>query len=239
MAWKPYQDPTEHHYLRRMDVPCPDCGALHWLAKKYASSSQRNPTFGTCCYEGRVHLPALEALPEPLHTLLTSNNHEVKSFQEDIWKYNCALAFTSLGVNEDHSINCGRGQPVFQICGELCHRSSALVPSGDKPPQYAQLYIYEPRAALESRMAQNQSLSQNVMRGLQDMLLQHHQYAPVFKHAHEILHKYNGPIEDAEVRLRVTPGLDKWRYNLPTANEVAVILPGSQSKAPWDIVLRN
>ena len=144
MAWKPHQDPTVHPSLGRMDVLCPDCGALHWLAEKYVSSSQCNPTFGTCCYEGQVHLPALEAPPEPLHTLLTSNNHESKSFWEDIWKYNCTLAFTSLGVNKDNSINHGCGQPVFQICGELCHRSGALVPSGDKPPQYAQLYIYEP-----------------------------------------------------------------------------------------------
>ena len=75
------------------------------------------------------------------------------------------------------------------------------------------------------------------MHGLQDMLLQHHQYAPVFKHAHEILREYNGPIEDAEVCLRNAPSLDKRRYNLLTADEVAVILPGSQSKAPQDIVL--
>jgi hypothetical protein len=77
------------------------------------------------------------------------------------------------------------------------------------------------------------------MQGLQDMLLQHHQYTPIFKHAHEILCDYNGPADDAEVRLRVAPGLDKRRYNLPTADEVAVILPGMQSKAPRDIVLRN
>ena len=239
IARKPYQDITERHYLGRMDVQCPDCGARHWLAEKYTSSSQRNPRFGTCCSEGRVHLPALEAPPEPLCTLLSSDDHDSTSFRENIWKYNRALAFTSLGVTEDHSINRGRGQPVFRICGELCHNSGALVPSGDKPPRYAQLYIYEPRAALDLRMAQNQSLSQNVMQGLQNMLLHHHQYAPVFKHAHEILHDYNGPVEDAEVRLRVAPGLDKRRYNLPTADEVAVILPGAQSKAPRDIILRN
>ena len=88
-------------------------------------------------------------------------------------------------------------------------------------------------------MVQNQSLSQNVMQGLQDMLSQHHQYAPIFKHAYEILREFNGPIEDAEVHLQVAPGLDKWRYNLPTADEVVVILPSSQSKAPYDIILQN
>ena len=113
----------ERHYLGRMDVRCPDCGALHWLAEKYTSSSQHNPRFGTCCSEGRVHLPALEVPPEPIHTLLTSDDRDSKSFREDIWKYNQALAFTSLGVTEDHSINRGQGEPVFHICGELCHNS--------------------------------------------------------------------------------------------------------------------
>ena len=106
----------------------------------------------------------------------------------------CSL-FAVLRLDFKALINCGHGQPVFRICGELCHRSGALVPSGDKPPQYAQLYVYEPRAALQSRMAQNQSLSEIIMHGLQDMLLQHHQYAPVFKHAHEILCEYDGSIE--------------------------------------------
>ena len=50
-------------------------------------------------------------------------------------------------------------------------------------------------------MAQNQRLSEIIMHSLQDMFLQHHQYAPAFKHAHEILCEYEGPIEDAEVCL--------------------------------------
>ena len=77
------------------------------------------------------------------------------------------------------------------------------------------------------------------MQGLQDMLLQHHQYTPIFKHAHEVLRDYDGPANDAEVHLCVAPGLDKRRYNLPTADEVAVILPSMQSKAPCNIVLCN
>ena len=88
-------------------------------------------------------------------------------------------------------------------------------------------------------MAQNQALSQNTMEGLQDMLLQHHQYTPVFKNAYKIHCDYDGPVEDAEVHLRVAPGLDKRRYNLPTADEVAVILPGAGFKTPCDIMLHN
>lgn len=45
-------------------------------------------------------------------------------------------------VDEDHSVNQGRGPPVFRICGELHHRSGALVPTGTHPASHAQLYIY-------------------------------------------------------------------------------------------------
>lgn len=41
-----------------------------------------------------------------------------------------------------------------------------------------------------------------------------------------------------EVRLRLTPQQDRRRYNLPTANEVAVILPGTSANEPRDIILR-
>ncbi|KAF9538616.1 hypothetical protein CPC08DRAFT_738836 [Agrocybe pediades] len=222
-----------------MPSRCQNCGALHWMDERLSSSSDTNPRFSDCCCDGRVRLPLLEEPPEPLLHLLNSDDRSAKAFREDIWKYNRALAFTSLGVTEDHSINRGRGQPVFKICGELCHQAGSLLPDGDKPPRYAQLYIYEPRAALESRMQQNPSLSRTTMQGLQDMLLEHHQYAPVYKHAHQILHDYEGRVEDAEIRLRVAPGLDKRRYNLPTADEVAVILPGSNSTAPRDIILHN
>ena len=57
--------------------------------------------------EGKVQLPALEAPPEPLRCLLTSGDHDVKTFRDEIWKYNWALAFTSLGVDKDHSVNQG------------------------------------------------------------------------------------------------------------------------------------
>jgi hypothetical protein len=45
-------------------------------------------------------------------------------------------------------------------------------------------------------------------------------------------------VEDTEVRLRVIPGNDRRRYNLPTAEEVAVVLPGDGSSGDdRDIIL--
>ena len=49
-------------------------------------------------------------------------------------------------------------------------------------------------------------------------------YTPIYQHAHEVLRMYDAP--DYTVKLCVVPGNDPRRYNLPTADEVGVILPG-------------
>ncbi|KJA13929.1 hypothetical protein HYPSUDRAFT_112539, partial [Hypholoma sublateritium FD-334 SS-4] len=197
------------------------------------------PRFGTCCMDGKVQLLPLAAPPEPLQHLITSQDQHAVKFREDIWKYNRAFSFTSLGVSEDHSVNeHQRGPPVFRIFGELHHRSGALDTERSGVPRYAQLYLYEPRAALEACAFNNASLDRNIMQDLQTMLEQHHSYVPIYRHAYEILQGYD-PSNDAVVRLRLTPGLDRRRFNLPTADEVAMILPGTHTTLePRDIVLR-
>ena len=110
------------------------------------------------------------------------------------------MAFTSLGVDKDHSVNQGQGLPVFGIFGELHHRSGALVPTGTCLASYAQLYFHEPWAALDVRMQKNAGLDQTIMDGLQMMLSQYHQYVPIYCHAFEILQTYD-PANDVEVRL--------------------------------------
>jgi hypothetical protein len=154
-----------------------------------------------------------------------------------MWKYNRAFAFTSVGVQEDHAVNARPGPPVFRICGELYHRSGALVPEGEQTPTYAQLYIYEPREALQHRISNNADLDPQILQNLQTMLNANHQYVPLYQHAHEILQNYN-PMDDAEIRLRLSEGLDRNTYNLPTADEIAVILPDHAATLPRDIVLR-
>ena len=58
----------------------------------------------------------------------------------------------------------------------------------------------------------------------------------MYRHAYQILQNYN-PDNDVDVQLHLSPGLDCRRYNLPTADEVAVILPGTNSTEPRDIIL--
>ena len=180
----------------------------------------------------------LKEPPATLQSLLTSENRSSARFREDIWKYNRAFAFTSVGVSEDHSVNRGNGPPVFRISGELHHRSGALSTPDGHLPRYAQVYVHEPRAALDFRVRQNADLDPQILLSLQTMLASSHPYVEVYKHAHEVLKDYD-PADDAQIRLRLAPGHDPRRYNLPSADEVAVILPDNEAGThPRDIILR-
>ena len=61
-------------------------------------------------------------------------------------------------------------------------------------------------------MQQNQGLDRQVMRSLQDMLMAHHQYVPIYRHAYQILQNYDTD-NDVDVQLCLSPGLDHRRYN--------------------------
>lgn len=237
------------------------------MAEKKAKSSKTSPEFGSlCCGDGDIYLPLLHDPPQALKDLFDGDNAQADEFRKNIYAYNRAFAFTSMKVKQDHRVNyrgprreaaiengphdesdhedqeghC-RGRrglpPVFRIQGELFHRGGALTQV--EKPTYAQLYIYEPQAALEHRCNNNRRRNANTLSILQDVLLQHHQYAAIYMHAYEILQGYN-PEDDVSIRLRMTPGNDPRRYNLPTADEVAVILPqtGNPDEThPRDIVL--
>ena len=149
-----------------------------------------------------------------------------------------ALLFMSLRVTEDRKVICRRGW-VFRVQGELCHLIGSLCPEDGRPPSYMQLYIFDTRLALAQRMNRNDNLCSHTMETLQTMLLNSHPYTNQFKHAFELLEQY--PDEaDASVRLQVMPGHNQRCYNLPTSDEIVVILLGDGT-APdrWDIILRH
>ncbi|PPQ72835.1 hypothetical protein CVT24_012881 [Panaeolus cyanescens] len=252
----PYREPSARHSLGRMNHICQHCGAKHWLAEKLVRSSQASPTFVACCDHGTVNLPRLQAPPDLLRHLFINNDDQSKNFRDNISEYNQALAFTSLGVTQDHTINAGRGQPVFRIQGELHHHTGSLLPPQGRAPVYAQLYFYDPRSAVDLRMANNQhrQLRRDTMESLQQIIYENHQYAPLYLHAHEILRQYNS--EDVSIRLRVSPGTvrgpattvqqadptyvhDPRLYRPPTADEVALIYPEDPSAEWRDIILRR
>ncbi|KAF7372308.1 ATP-dependent DNA helicase [Mycena venus] len=219
-----YHDPPSRHDLGQMDDPCPACGALHWEAEKVSKppTESRSP-YGLCCNHGKVALNRLERPPEPLDRLFLGSDVQSRDFREHITQYNDALAFTSLGVNDDKSINRhGPNAWIFRILGNLCHLSGALTAPEGTAPSYSQLYMYDPTVGLQQRMNRNSNLRQDTMESLQTLLSASHPYATIYKQALEILEDLEDDVQDAEVRLRVFPGNDRRRYNLPTAEETSI-----------------
>jgi hypothetical protein len=194
-----------------------------------------------CCNSGKVQLDFLKDPPQPLHRLLTGADAQAQEFRSHTTQYYAALAFTSLGVSDDKNINRhGPNAWVFRILGNLRHLSGALTAPEGVAPSYAQLYTFDPTVALQQRVNRNSNLRRDTMQSLQDMRRTHHPYATIYNQAYEVLEELGDDVEDAAVRLRVLPGTECRRYNLPTGEEVAVILPGDGSASDGqDIILRT
>ncbi|KAJ7314343.1 hypothetical protein DFH08DRAFT_821375 [Mycena albidolilacea] len=96
------------------------------------------------------------------------------------------------------------------------------------------LYFYSTAEANQARMRRN-PLNPQVMGILDQVLRENHAYIPLFKTALERLHEQKQAHPEVASQFYTTihceKGTDPRRYNAPTADEVAVVLPGDGSHA--------
>ncbi|KDQ08676.1 hypothetical protein BOTBODRAFT_75354, partial [Botryobasidium botryosum FD-172 SS1] len=214
------------HSLGPMNVQCPHCGALHWRSERLTRSTVANPQFGTCCVRGKVQLEPMPPLPATLHTLFYAQSPSAKEFRKNIRQYNAAFAFASVGMKVDRSF-AGRGPYTFRIHGTLHHIIGTMLPQPGHAPSYAQLWIHDPDVALDHRMVRNAERNATTMQEIQQALLQHNQYARLYKTAYQrLVEQQDQGIQDVQVRIHLDPGKDQRRYNLPVAAEVGAVIPG-------------
>ena len=161
------------------------------------------PKFGMCCLSGKIKIPRLDDPPLELLHLLSGQEDICKKFRERIRNYNNALAMTSLGCDQDRAINRdGNGPYVFKVQGRLYHQIGSLLPRPGSSPVYAQLYIYDPREALDFRMnnTANSSLHRETMQTLQDMLYRRHPGVELYKQALDLTRNM-GPDQQCKIAL--------------------------------------
>jgi hypothetical protein len=228
--------------LGPMNLVCSKCHAKHWEAEKLSNSRNGDPRFGTCCLDGKIVLPAVKVPPRPLLELFDGTSNHSAEFKKNIRRYNAAFALASLGVTVDKSVQDGHGPYVFKIQGGLYHNVGSLLPEVGKDPVYAQLYFYSSEEANAARLRRNRGghnnmagLNAQVMGIIDQVLRENHAYVHIFKTAYERLRDQQAehpevPSEAFAV-IQCEPGTDARRYNAPTANEVAVVLPGDGSVA--------
>ena len=242
-ARRPYQEPSIRHSIGSMDVACHHCHALHFDGEKLTASTRNNKKFGMCCLQGQVQLPLLPQPPSTLRDLLCGRSPLSPDFFKCIRQFNSALAFTSLGAKIDHSITGASGPYSFRVHGELCHRMGSLLPENPTMEKsYAQLYVHDPDEALDIRRHRNPQCNPSVMQNLQAMLYEVNPFIPIYQQAYHIMSS-KPPEEHHNValKLHLSEGADGRRYNLPTANEIAAIVPGNgeeEVSSDRDIILR-
>lgn len=143
---------------------------------------------------------------------------------------NNALTFTSCRYTPDTRIT-HQGVHPFQIHGELFHLEGPLDVETGQLPNYAQLYFYDP-AFDTTRISRATVLRESLLERLTNMLHEcQNPFTQYYKTAQKCLGSYRqsqGPMRmilNPQMLLIMETGADQRRENLPTANEIAVLIP--------------
>jgi len=239
--------------FKEMSVECPSCKALHWKSEK-SSGTADSPVFESCCKQGKVVIPLLQEPPQLLKNLFTGHHERSVHFLNNIRQYNSTFAFTSFGAKSTNVHHNNSGITMFQAHGELYHLQGPIENNdSEQLPRNAQLYIYDPEVAarLRSTGSSNVDLNSEIISSITNVLHTcNNPFVRIYKHAHEILsaesvrQSENNTDEvfhvvvSPEMKMELIVGSDSRTQNLPTANEIAAIIPNEYSeRSVRDIVI--
>ncbi|GBM16094.1 hypothetical protein AVEN_163130-1 [Araneus ventricosus] len=76
---------------------------------------------GLFCSNGKVSLPEIPQLPEPLNSLMEGNHPKTKEFLSMIRKYNSSFQMTSFGTSLP-MLDSTVFMPTFRIQGQVYHK---------------------------------------------------------------------------------------------------------------------
>ena len=147
------------------------------------------------------------------------------------------MVFTScmFNLNDCLDVKTG-GIQSFVIQDKLYHLHRFLQHSSTSIPSFAQAYLYDPDAATGFCFANtNEALKKNVLLQLTQMLHEcQNPFIDIYQTVKEILNQQTSEAVQLtispQMQLVIKEGSDQCHTNLPTANELAVILPDEYNK---------
>jgi len=215
------------HVLPKRHIKCPYCESLMWIEEKTSKSSKKNPKFGLCCLSGQIKLAKEIKLPDSLYQLLIGTNKESKLFRTYIRLYNSILSFSSMSANvNENMLQAKTGTYTYKINGTVHHKLSHLLPNGERPPQFSQIYIYDSEMQTQIRSGMfSGTIDSTILNKVQELLDQFNPYVRIYKQAGEILRKE--PSKSLNIVLKSNTTKDK-TLNLPTSSEIAVLMINSE-----------
>lgn len=211
--------------LGPMTSVCKFCRALKW----------KDESAGMCCSSGKVQLPPLMPLPEPLKGLILGYHPAHPHFIDRVRKYNACFQMTSFGAK---NLTEGNFMPTFKVQGQVYHRIGSLISSSPDDAKFLQIYfIGEDDREVKLRCGCFPEVKQQLVQQLQTMLHENNIYIKELKYTMSKVPKG----EQFEVVIhadRKTVNSHVGRYNSPVANEVALVMVGQEFEKR-DIVLQS
>lgn len=141
----------------------------------------------------------------------------------------------------------GRGPYCFRVQGQIYHGTSLLHPQEGEPRKYAQLYVLSTTQAVEERLniPQNENCLRHILRQLDKIMHNINPFAQAYRMMSEVerqnqedSHRNGLPIPNVYMELRRDRHTDHRRYNLPTANEVAMVFQNDDGEPPFERDIR-
>jgi hypothetical protein len=149
-----------------------------------------------------------------------------------------------MGISVDQELaNAHDGVYTYQIQGTVVHEMGALWLAEGQQSKFAQIYFYDPdeQATHHARIFDN-ILQQDQLPEIQTTLENLNRFCHLYKNTRE--HEAEqGSTEDLTIVLkaaREVKGHRQWQYDLPSANEVVILLPGvGTATEPRDICIEG
>ena len=159
-----------------------------------------------------------------------------QSFLNKARRYNNILAMASIGCSTPKNYQ----GPNFKIQGKVHHRIGSLIPPGEDPPKFLQLYFYDTEEATEYRLEVMPKLSTVILKELTEEINKVNCYVKSFKAVHEYVSD-----DDTEMKIiligdkkNIPSGQHSRKYNLPQGCEVAALMPG-EGDGELEVVTRH
>jgi len=123
---------------------CPHTHCKAHYFEEETTGTGKNRKYRNCCNDGKIGFPFIQLSSnsdDMVFGLFTGTSKEARLFQQNIRKYNTALAFASV-ISKLAEFST-RGPPVVIVEGNIQHKIGPLQKSSDKIAAYMQCYFYE------------------------------------------------------------------------------------------------
>lgn len=211
-----------------MNIICLFCNAHHFLDEKLAKSSHHNPIFSSCCNKGDLrNLPIPAIGNNEILQILNDRSQIGISFRQHIRAINSSFSMTSFRANYDHQLCRGAGTYTFRVNGTVYHMIKNVNPN-TLNPTFAEVYFYDGAMQYQTR-SNFLHLDAPYLASIQSSLLRDNPFIQSIDRLHQE--------DNILLKFRRTVPNDR-RFDPPTVDEVAVILPGDGSQIrPREITL--